>query len=71
MYVERTVVNVDEKLHVLTSSVTKIYKHLNIITAFEGSPDLYMVSITEAVRRKVFTEHFMKVTCPTEMFFIV
>jgi hypothetical protein len=51
----------DTKLQVLKMSVDKIYKHLDIITAFQGSPDLYMVSIAEAVRRRVFTEHYMKV----------
>ena len=59
---EKHVVEVDTRLHMLKASVDKIYKHIDIITAFEGSPDLYMVAVVEAVRRKTFMEQFMKVS---------
>lgn len=60
MYVERTMCDVDNKLVIYHENLKRLRRHLEVVQQIHLAPRVYLLSIAEVVRRKLFSRNFMQ-----------
>jgi RB1-inducible coiled-coil protein 1 len=61
MYVERTICDVDSKLVLYHETLKKLRRRLEILQQMHMAPSIYCSAVVEVVRRRDFSQHFIKV----------
>ena len=62
MYVEKTVCDVDGKLVIYHENLKKLKRKLEIIQQMCDAPKVYVSAVVEVVRRRHFSQHFLRVS---------
>ena len=62
MFVEKLICDVDSRLVIHHETLKKLKRKLEIIMQMYNAPELYARAVVEVVRRKAYTDTFLRVT---------
>lgn len=60
MYVEKSMCDVDGKLIIYHENLKRLGRHLNVVKQVHDTPYMYTAAVVEVVRRKQFSQEFLK-----------